>query len=89
MRIYGSTTVWNAFVDLFDYLSTAAVIDNVIFCVHGGLSPSIQRIDQIKVLNRFQEVPHDGALADLMWSDPDPDGEGFTPSQRYFSFSSF
>jgi len=74
--------VWNAFVDLFNYLSIAAVIDNAIFCVHGGLSPSIQTLDQIRVINRFQEVPHEGPLADLMWSDPDPDRDGFTPSQR-------
>ena len=82
MRKYGSAEVWQAFVDLFDYLSIAAVIDNTIFCVHGGLSPSIQRIDQIRVLNRFKEVPIEGPLADLMWSDPDPDHDGFKESQR-------
>lgn len=84
MRKYGSAEVWQAFVDLFDYLSIAAVIDDTIFCVHGGLSPSIQRIDQIRVLNRFKEVPIEGPLSDLMWSDPDPDHDGFKESPRYF-----
>jgi len=67
---------------MFDYLTIAAVIENSIFCTHGGLSPSIQTLDQIRVLDRFQEVPHEGALADLMWSDPDADHEGFHMSQR-------
>ena len=47
------------------------MIDNKIFCVHGGLSPSVQTIDQIRVINRKQEVPHDGPMCDLLWSDPE------------------
>lgn len=42
-----------------------------IFCVHGGLSPSIQTLDQIRVIDRKQEVPHDGPMCDLLWSDPE------------------
>lgn len=82
MHKYGTPTVWQAFVDLFDFLSIAAVIDNSILCIHGGLSPSIQSINQIKVLNRFKDVPINGPLADLMWSDPDPDHDGFQDSKR-------
>eukprot|EP00698_Gefionella_okellyi_P004519 TRINITY_DN14148_c0_g1_i1.p1 TRINITY_DN14148_c0_g1~~TRINITY_DN14148_c0_g1_i1.p1 ORF type:complete len:309 (+),score=42.47 TRINITY_DN14148_c0_g1_i1:74-1000(+) len=82
MRKYGNANVWTYFTDMFDYLTIAAVIDNTIFCTHGGMSPSILTLDQIRVLDRFQEVPHEGPLADLMWSDPDPEKEGFTLSQR-------
>lgn len=46
-----------------------------IFCVHGGLSPSIQTLDQIRTIDRKQEVPHDGPMCDLLWSDPE--GKGF------------
>lgn len=81
MRKYGSAVVWNSFVDMFDYLSVAALVDAKLYCVHGGLSPSVESIDQIRVLNRFQEV-HEGAMSDMMWSDPDPEVEGFQPSQR-------
>jgi len=39
--------------------------------VHGGLSPSIQTLDQIRTIDRKQEVPHDGPMCDLLWSDPE------------------
>ena len=39
--------------------------------MHGGLSPKISYIDQIRLINRKQEIPHEGAFCDLMWSDPD------------------
>jgi serine/threonine-protein phosphatase PPG1 len=59
-RKYGDTLVWTYFTDLFDYLILAAEIDNTILCVHGGLSPSIHTIDQIRVIDRFREIPHEG-----------------------------
>jgi serine/threonine-protein phosphatase PPG1 len=85
---------------MFDFLTLSAVIDDRIFCVQGGLSPSIHSIDQIKVVDRFRgtlppfdgltwvmkryllEIPHDGAMADLVWSDPDPEKEDFAISPR-------
>lgn len=48
-----------------------------------GLSPSIHSIDQIKVLDRFREIPPDGPIADLVWSDPDPEKEDFAISPRF------
>lgn len=36
--------------------SLSAVIDNKIFCVHGGLSPNISTLDQIRTIDRKQEV---------------------------------
>lgn len=79
LRKYGSLNVWRYCTDVFDYLSLAAIIDDSIFCVHGGLSPSINdSIDevwpidtQIRSIDRKQEIPHDGSMCDLMWSDPD------------------
>lgn len=69
----GSSRVWQYFTDLFDYLVLCCIIDNEIFCVHGGLSPNVQTIDQIRIIDRIREIPHDGAMADLVWSDPEDD----------------
>lgn len=71
LRKYGSTEVWRCCTEIFDYLSLSAIIDGKIFCVHGGLSPSIQYLDQIRTIDRKQEVPHDGPMCDLLWSDPE------------------
>ncbi|KAG7267948.1 hypothetical protein CRUP_017014, partial [Coryphaenoides rupestris] len=66
LRKYGSVTVWRYCTEIFDYLSLSAIIDGKIFCVHGGLSPSIQTLDQIRTIDRKQEVPHDGPMCDLL-----------------------
>ena len=81
-RKYGSATVWHHFTDMFDYLTLSVVIANKIFCVHGGLSPSIHSIDQIKIIDRFREIPHEGPMADLVWSDPDAERDEFSLSPR-------
>lgn len=69
---------------MFDYLPIACIIENEMLCVHGGLSPGIESVDDIQDLNRFQEIPHEGPFTDLMWSDPDSEGEnpGFAMSPR-------
>jgi serine/threonine-protein phosphatase 4 catalytic subunit len=72
MRKYNSVNVWRYCTEVFDYLALAALIDTRVFCVHGGLSPVISNIDDIKAIDRKQEVPHDGPMCDLLWSDPDP-----------------
>lgn len=71
LRKYGSVNVWRYCTDIFDFLSISAIIDDKIFCVHGGLSPVINTLDQIRTLDRKQEVPHEGAMCDLLWSDPE------------------
>lgn len=57
--------------DLFDYLPISAIVENSTFCVHGGLSPSLDTLDHIRELDRVMEVPHEGPICDLMWSDPE------------------
>lgn len=89
IRKYGNANVWNHFMDLFDYMPLTALIENQIFCLHGGLSPRIEKLDHIRQLNRFTEVPHEGPMCDLLWSDPDdragwgasPRGAGYTFGQ--------
>ena len=47
--------------------------------MHGGLSPSIDTLDHIRALDRLQEVPHEGPMCDLLWSDP---AKAMTPSDK-------
>jgi len=82
LKKYGNTNVWKACVDVFDCLCLSAVVDNSVLCVHGGLSPSLDTIDQIQDLSRCMEPPHEGPMCDLMWSDPDDDIQGWGISAR-------
>jgi len=79
LRKYGNANVWKLFTDLFDCLPLGALVDSQIFCVHGGLSPSVDSLDQVQQLPR-EEVPHEGPMCDLLWSDPDErSGWGVSP----------
>jgi len=49
----------------------AAIVDEKIFCCHGGLSPDLQSMEQIRRIMRPTDVPDQGLLCDLLWSDPD------------------
>ncbi|KAF3631232.1 Serine/threonine-protein phosphatase PP2A-2 catalytic subunit [Capsicum annuum] len=62
-------------------------VESEIFCLHGGLSPSIETLDNIRNFDRVQEVPHDGAMCDLLWSDPDDRcGWGISPRGAGYTF---
>ncbi|KAK4704476.1 hypothetical protein P7C70_g1732, partial [Phenoliferia sp. Uapishka_3] len=87
LRKYGNANVWKFFTDLFDYLPLTALIDDQIFCLHGGLSPSIDTLDHIRSIDRIQEVPHEGPMCDLLWSDPDDRcGWGISPRGAGYTF---
>jgi len=89
IKKYGNLNVWKHCCEVFDYFNLAAVIDGKIMCVHGGLSPSICTIDQVRTLKRNQEIPHEGAFCDLMWSDPeDIEQWGMSPRGAGYLFGS-
>jgi len=67
---------WYAFNDTFKWLPAAAVVNKRIFCVHGGLSPELESIQQIMEIKRPYDIPIEGLMSDIFWSDPF-DGEGF------------
>ncbi|KAE8136587.1 hypothetical protein BDV38DRAFT_283799 [Aspergillus pseudotamarii] len=71
LRKYGNANVWIYCTGLFDYLPLTTLIESQIPCLHGGLSPSISHLDDIRAIDREQEPPHSGSMCDLLWSDPD------------------
>ena len=79
-RIYGfydeckkkyNLKIWKLFTNCFNSMPVAAIIEQKIFCVHGGLSPELVSMDQIRQLRRPTDVSDTGLLCDLLWSDPD------------------
>ncbi|KAL6454198.1 PPQ1 Serine/threonine-protein phosphatase PPQ [Candida maltosa Xu316] len=77
-RRLGNNRLWKNFIDVFNALPIAAVINDKIFCVHGGLSPDLNNFDQIENIKRPTDVPDKGLLADLLWSDPDSSVKNFS-----------
>jgi diadenosine tetraphosphatase ApaH/serine/threonine PP2A family protein phosphatase len=71
LRKYGNASVWRHCVQCFDCFGLAALIDERVLCVHGGLSPDVRTLDQVRAIDRNQEIPHEGAFNDLVWSDPE------------------
>ncbi|OHT11262.1 Serine/threonine-protein phosphatase PP1 isozyme 2 [Tritrichomonas foetus] len=69
--------VYNAFLDLFDYLPLAAVIGEKLLCVHGGISPHLEKVEQLEEFERPLKIPDSGLLSDILWADPVKETGGF------------
>lgn len=54
----------------FNALPLAAIMNKQFFCVHGGISPDLKTLDDLRKLNRFREPPTRGLMCDLLWADP-------------------
>ncbi|KAF9981160.1 hypothetical protein BGZ65_004252 [Modicella reniformis] len=94
-RVYGfydeckrraSIKMWKTFVDTFNCLPLAAIVANKIFCVHGGLSPSLVSMDDIRAIRRPTDVPDYGLLNDLLWSDPSDTALDWEDNERGVSY---
>jgi len=70
-RKYGNPNPWKYCMEVFDHFPISAIVEGKIFCIHGGLSPEIKTIDQVRLIDRKMEIPHEGPFCDLMWSDPE------------------
>lgn len=90
-RIYGfydeckrrySIKLWRYFVDTYDCMPLAALVGGRIFCVHGGLSPSLKSFEDILAIKRPCDIPEQGLICDLLWSDPDDKVVGWGGNDR-------
>lgn len=82
MQIYQSENLWNAFNQAFAQIPLACVINDLVFCVHGGISPSLNSLSQIERLKRPIMLCEGELLYDLMWSDPTTLFQDFVESKR-------
>ena len=94
-RIYGfydeckrrfTVKTWKLFGGVFNCLPVCAIVEKKIFCIHGGLSPSLKSLKQIKEIKRPVEIPESGLLCDLLWSDPIEKTNGWKENDRGVSF---
>ena len=90
-RIYGfydeckrryNVRIWRSFTELFNWLPVAAIIDEKILCMHGGLSPELKNLQNITEISRPTDIPDTGLLCDLLWSDPDKDCVEYDENDR-------
>jgi serine/threonine-protein phosphatase 2B catalytic subunit len=77
--------VYDAIMNSFDQLPLAAMINKSFFCVHGGLSPELSTLAEVRRLDRRMEIPREGAMCDLLWADPyeEEDSAGDVASQWF------
>jgi len=79
--------IWKLFNDCFSCLPLGAIIEDKILCIHGGLSPDLKNLEQIRRIVRPTEIPDTGLLCDLLWADPDPEVQGWQVNDRGVSFT--
>ena len=78
--------LWKVFADVFNVMPVCALIDEKILCMHGGLSPQLETFEQIHKIVRPVEIPDQGLLCDLLWSDPEKGMSGWSENERGVSF---
>lgn len=85
-RRYKSQRLWQCFQDTFNWMPLVGLIATRILCMHGGLSPQIGQIDQLRSLPRPQDPPNPSMGIDLLWADPDNWVKGWQANTRGVSY---
>lgn len=48
----------------------SAIVNDDYLCMHGGISPHLNEIQELNIIDRVMEPPMEGVLCDMLWSDP-------------------
>ena len=75
------------FVDVFNCMPYFAIVEDKIIFMHGGLSPSLKNLGQLNEIIRPTDVPDEGLLCDLVWSDPESNLKGWELNDRGVSYT--
>ena len=67
--------LYTLFLESFESMPLSALVNSDYLCMHGGISPQLNQIEDINAINRFTEPGLKGFLCDLLWSDPCGDKE--------------
>uniref|UniRef100_A0A0M3I5A8 Serine/threonine-protein phosphatase n=1 Tax=Ascaris lumbricoides TaxID=6252 RepID=A0A0M3I5A8_ASCLU len=86
-RRYQSVRLWQAFQEVFNTMPFTGLIAGKILCMHGGLSPQLKSIDQLRQITRPIDPPNPSLHIDLVWSDPDGSVKGWQPNNRGLSYT--
>ncbi|QSS58357.1 serine/threonine phosphatase 2B catalytic subunit [Histoplasma capsulatum] len=65
-----SERVYDACTESFCSLPLAAIMNKQFLCIHGGLSPELHTLEDLKSIDRFREPPTQGLMCDILWADP-------------------
>ncbi|CAJ0564621.1 unnamed protein product, partial [Mesorhabditis spiculigera] len=81
-RRYNSTKLWQAYQDAFDCMPLSGLVGDAILCMHGGLSPMLTNLDQLRKIKRPTNAGQPSIELDLLWADPALGLSGFQPNMR-------
>lgn len=77
-----STSICATFTNTFTQLPIACVLNSSVFCVHGGITRSLSRLDALDSLPKPVHVTNSGPIAGLLWSDPQTEDAEWAPGRR-------
>ncbi|CAL2045627.1 unnamed protein product [Caenorhabditis brenneri] len=87
-RRYKKQVLWESFQTTFDTMPLCALIGQKILCMHGGISPKMKSMGDIRAISRPLSQPEANSLEiDILWSDPSNFSKGWQPNSRGVSFT--
>lgn len=82
-----SVKLWKVFSDCFNCMPVCGLVEKKILCMHGGLSPDMNKLSDLDKVFRPLEIPDSGMLCDLVWSDPSKTVRGWVRNDRGVSYA--
>ncbi|KAI6202901.1 hypothetical protein M3Y94_00494400 [Aphelenchoides besseyi] len=79
--------IWQKFIEVFNWLPLAALINKSILCMHGGISPHLRSLSDIDKIKRPSIIPPYGLMCDLVWADPEEKLPGWSMNSRGISLA--